>query len=74
MFPVQGNHDTWPVNAQDFSKPNSDIPINAFMADWAEWLDADALTVFGEYGYYSNPLTLKTGETIPNAKIIAINS
>ena len=28
VIPIQGNHDTWPVNIQDFSKPNSNYSIN----------------------------------------------
>ena len=28
VYPIQGNHDTWPVNVQDFSKPNSNYQIN----------------------------------------------
>ena len=28
VVPILGNHDTWPVNIQDFSKPNSNYPIN----------------------------------------------
>lgn len=25
VYSIQGNHDTWPVNVQDFSEPNSNI-------------------------------------------------
>jgi len=30
VYPIHGNHDTWPVNVEDFSKPNSNYPINHF--------------------------------------------
>ena len=28
IYPVLGNHDTWPNNQQDFSKPYNNFPIN----------------------------------------------
>ena len=46
VYPIQGNHDTWPVNVQDFSSTNSNIPINAFSGSWAEWLDKETLKQF----------------------------
>lgn len=46
VYPATGNHDTWPVNVEDFSTPNSNYPINHFVDDWAEWLGPDAATEF----------------------------
>jgi len=39
VLPIQGNHDTWPVNVQNFEIPNANIPINAYKEIWSEWLD-----------------------------------
>lgn len=33
-FPVQGNHDTWPVNIQDFSKPGINYAVNHLKETW----------------------------------------
>ena len=30
VFPIQGNHDTWPVDIQSFEKPGMNNPINNF--------------------------------------------
>lgn len=53
VIPIQGNHDTWPVNVQDFSSPDINVPINSFMAHWADWLTPESLKMFAHYGYYS---------------------
>jgi hypothetical protein len=37
-------------------------------------LDEDALSEFSRYGYYSTDLKLKSGEALPNTKVISINS
>lgn len=74
VYPIQGNHDTWPVNVQDFSLPNSNIPINAFSGNWADWLDNETLTQFRTYGYYSTPLKLKDGRLFNNTRIIGVNT
>ena len=34
FFPTIGNHDTWPVNVQDFSKPNNIWTVNHFKETW----------------------------------------
>lgn len=28
VLPIHGNHDTWPVDSQDFTTPNSNYSIN----------------------------------------------
>lgn len=61
VYPTQGNHDTWPVNVEDFSLPNINYPINTFKSHWAGWLDDEAIEKFGEYGYYSTTLKLSDG-------------
>jgi len=74
VVPIHGNHDTWPVDEQDFSAPNSNFSINRIKEYWSDWL-GDAKDKYGEYGYYSKDLTLKNGKTFPaHAKVIAINT
>ena len=70
MYPIQGNHDTWPVNVQNFDTPNSNEPINGFKDSWMDqlWMSQEQSELFSQYGYYSKPL--KLGE---NGKIIALN-
>lgn len=48
VFPIQGNHDTWPVNVQDFSAPNSNYGINHYAEAWTgtNWLSAEEATEF----------------------------
>lgn len=74
FIPAQGNHDTFPVDVQSFKTPNSNYPINHFKQYWSSWLDEQALEKFGEYGYYSMDLKLKNNKTIPEAKIITLNT
>lgn len=74
VIPIHGNHDTWPVDEQDFSTPNSNYPINHIKEYWSDWL-GDAKDKYGEYGYYSKDLTLKNGKALPaGSKVIAINT
>jgi len=40
---------------------------------WAEWLDADTIAKFSEYGYWSQTLKLKDGRVFPKTKVIAMN-
>ena len=43
VFPIQGNHDTWPVNVEDFTLPNSNIQVEGLLESWAEWLEPETL-------------------------------
>ena len=38
VLPLHGNHDTHPVDEQDFEKPGVSNPIKAYSETWAEWL------------------------------------
>ena len=75
VLPIQGNHDTWPVNIQDFSSPNSNYSINQYKEMWSDWLTPEAQEKFGEYGYYSQEIKLKNGKELPaSTRVIAINT
>ena len=65
VFPVIGNHDVFPSNAQDFSKPMNPQLVQ-FGKIWKPFL-GDAYDKFIQYGYYS-----KNWKN--NIKIIALNT
>lgn len=70
IFPIEGNHDLWPSNTQDFSEANSNWVINHFKKSWnaKNWLNDDQIKEFGKYGYYSKPLSFD-----PKGLVIGLN-
>ncbi len=74
MYPIEGNHDTFPVNVEDFTHEGDDEAINAFKSHWEEWLDAEQFETFSKFGFYSQPLRTVSGEEIGNTRIIGINT
>mmetsp|Transcript_12878 Transcript_12878/g.21785 ORF Transcript_12878/g.21785 Transcript_12878/m.21785 type:complete len:144 (+) Transcript_12878:840-1271(+) len=70
IFPSLGNHDTWPVNVQDFSAPYINDPINHLKDTWnaKNWLSEEEIEVFSRYGYYSKPFKFN-----PKGKVISTN-
>ena len=70
IFPAMGNHDTWPVNVQDFTKPNSNYAINRLKEQWLNdgWLTQDEAEVYGRYGYFSKPFSFNS-----KGKVISLN-
>ena len=75
ILPILGNHDTWVVNIQSFASPKANREINKFKDHWKEWLTPEAFTKFGEYGFYSMPIELKNGKSLPQgSRLIAINT
>jgi hypothetical protein len=75
VYPTQGNHDTWPVNVENFANPNSNNNINAFKDSWVEWIGQDAVDKFAEYGYFITDFKKPDGTLVaPGAKVIAINT
>ena len=76
ILPIHGNHDTWPVDEQDFSAPNSNYSINHIKEFWSDWLGEEAKAKYGEYGYYSKDIsTLKNGKSLPQgSRLIAYNT
>ena len=49
IYPVVGNHDTWPVNTEDFRRPDTDFNINDLKEIWKgdTWLSDKESEVFG---------------------------
>lgn len=50
VYPLQGNHDVWPVNVQSFSEPN--YVIQNLTTVWNYWLNDDTIKTFSKAGYY----------------------
>jgi sphingomyelin phosphodiesterase len=53
VVPIQGNHDTWPINYQDFTYAGVNNAIQAIADAWVGWLEPDTLKIYREFGYYS---------------------
>lgn len=70
-YPTQGNHDTFPMNQQDFTKPGQNYVINKLKEAWRipNWLSAEEAESFGQYGHFSKPLPWDS-----KSKVISINS
>jgi sphingomyelin phosphodiesterase len=47
IYPIEGNHDTYPVNVEDFSAPGIDVSTNGFKAGWEAWLDPEQYEIYG---------------------------
>ena len=43
VYPIQGNHDTWPVNIQNFNQAGANGPIIGFKDSWLEWIGQEAV-------------------------------
>ena len=75
VLPIQGNHDTWVEEIEDFETPNYNYEINNFKTYWEDWLDDQAMEQFGKYGYYSMDIKLQNGKELPaGSKVIALNT
>ncbi len=74
VYPATGNHDTFPVNIEDFSTPNSNYEINHYAPEWAEWIGEEAAAEFAQWGYCSIPFKLAGGKEIPNSKVLILNT
>ena len=58
VYPLQGNHDVWPVNVQSFLDEN--VILKNLSSVWNHWLNADAISTFKKAGYYAQKLELKS--------------
>ena len=75
VLPIQGNHDTWVEEIESFAAPGINYEINNFKQYWQQWLTEEAYERFGQYGYYSQPITLLNGKTLPQGtRVIALNT
>jgi hypothetical protein len=76
IYPSLGNHDTWPVNIESFSKPNVNTSVNSVKDSWSEWIGEEATKKFAEYGYFSIDFKMPDGTMAgpDGSKIIALNT
>lgn len=58
VFPLQGNHDVWPVNVQSFNEPNEIVQNLTHV--WNYWLNDNAIKTFSKAGYYYQYFELKS--------------
>lgn len=65
IFPVLGNHDTWPVD--QFGSEHQNPMIDVIAQHWSKWFDDVAFRTFKKGGYYSIKI-------LPGLKIIALNT
>jgi len=43
VLPIHGNHDTWPVDEEDFSTANANPSINHIKDMWSDWITPEAV-------------------------------
>jgi sphingomyelin phosphodiesterase len=72
IFPIQGNHDTWPINYQDFSYPGINKAINTYAEEWKGWLEEENVKVYKRFGYYSQKIKSKDAKIV--TKVIGLNT
>lgn len=77
FYPVLGNHDKFPSNVQDFTKPYASGAINNIYKHWQTkgWFDDKEAEQFHQWGYYDKPLRLakKDGSKESNVTVLALN-
>ena len=59
IYPLQGNHDVWPVNVQSFSGEQNFV-IKNLTGVWNYWLNEQAIQTFSKAGYYFQYFELKS--------------
>lgn len=60
IYPLQGNHDVFPVNVQSFTPSNPNPVIKNLTTVWDYWLNDQAINTFSKAGYYFQYLEFKT--------------
>jgi len=76
IFPCMGNHDTWPVNVEDYSVEGGNDIIKQYRTFWEAWLGKDGADVFEKWGYYSIDFNDFDGAAMgpDGSKVIALNT
>lgn len=75
IYPTPGNHDTWPVDVQNFNAgPGFDEDISSYTHMWQDWIGEEAAQMMIQYGYYVTDLKLPGGRVVKNSKVISINT
>jgi hypothetical protein len=74
IYPSAGNHDTWPVNTENWDGPKTNKAILDYSDAWAQWIGREAAVQFQDYGYCSIPFRLADGTEIPNSRVLVMNT
>lgn len=77
VYPAIGNHDTYPQDFFDLSKPRNSEAYNGWSWQWQHFIkDSNALRTFLDYGYYSTTLKKADGSLLGNkeTRIISLNT
>jgi hypothetical protein len=76
IIPINGNHDLFPANNQDFSKGENLTEFVSYGLLWKNmgWLTEQEQLQYKKYGFYSKNFSLKNRKAYPNTRIIAINT
>lgn len=73
FFPIQGNHDTWPVNVESFAEEYGNYALNKFGGYWddekAGWLTVEQVDKLKQFGFYSKPMKHN-----PKGTVIGLNT
>lgn len=76
VYPLQGNHDVWPVNVQSFSgEPN--FMLENLTTVWNYWLDDQAISTFRKAGYYFQYFELKSAankKAFNNTRVLGVTT
>ncbi|EGR30882.1 ser thr protein phosphatase family protein, putative [Ichthyophthirius multifiliis] len=67
VFPIMGNHESFPVNNYDFGSQREKYFNQRLSSMWQSWIGKEAAEMFANKGFYSTFLNEKV-------KIIAINT
>ena len=61
VFPVLGNHDTFPVNVEDMDHERDNLLVQGVADVWEHWIGKEAADEFREHGYYSTLIEADSG-------------
>jgi len=76
LYPVIGNHDTYPQDVISMLAPKANEAINEWDPTWFDLIPAEQRDNFKNFGYYVAPLAKKDGTKLggPETKVIVLDS
>ncbi|EAR99710.1 ser/thr phosphatase family protein (macronuclear) [Tetrahymena thermophila SB210] len=70
VFPITGNHESFPVNVYDYFGDRENQQNDIFATSWEQWIGKEAADEYRQNGFYSSLIT-KYSQPL---RIIAINT
>ncbi|KAL4435972.1 hypothetical protein ABPG74_022207 [Tetrahymena malaccensis] len=70
VFPITGNHESFPVNVYDYFGDHENKQNDIFATSWEQWIGKEAAEEYRQNGFYSSLIT-KYNQPL---RIIAINT